>query len=66
MFGISIEDGLAMLKPAFQKEGIKSIVIYMDGNEVKFQKLTVDIFEQFKQLVNDVPEAKKYLQNKKS
>lgn len=63
--GLSAEQGLAMLKPIFKKEGIKTILLYQDENgDVKFEKLKLDVRTNFSEILLKFPETLAYIQSK--
>lgn len=63
--GLDINSALQMLRSTFEKEGIKSIVVFLDNEgNVKTEKLVFNVYKELNELVANVPEALIYLQNK--
>ena len=69
MFGlgnlVSIEDALVMLKPMFEKEQIKSILISLKDEKVVFNKYESDLIQVIKDICKEFPQVATYLSTKK-
>lgn len=67
MFGMTLEQGLKLLKPVFEKEKIKTILVYMDDSgEVKIEKLKLDVKNRFSEILLKFPETLEYVKNKEN
>jgi hypothetical protein len=66
MGSIDLDSALQLLKNTFEKEGLKSIVVYIDKDgKVKTEKLVFNVYEKLTDLVTNCPEALIYLNSNK-